>query len=84
MKCLVASLLLLTVLLAGCPAKIVYIPVYKCDEPPVVTMPKLLVQELPETAQTNEKLQALGMDYLQLRNSLEQCIIFLNAYRGKQ
>lgn len=84
MKWLVALLLPLTVLLAGCPTKIVYLPVYKCDEPPETRMPQLLTQTISPTAPTNEKLQALGMDHLRLKNSLEQCIIYLDAYRGKK
>lgn len=84
MKWFAALLLPLTVLLVGCPTKIVYLPVYKCDEPPEMRMPLLLTKMMRREAPTEEKLQALGMDHLRLKNSLEQCIIYLDAYRGKK
>lgn len=84
MKWLVALLLHLTVLLAGCPTKIVYLPVYKCDEPPEMSVPQLLTKSLPNTATTEEKLRALGMDLLRLESNHKQCIIYLDAYRGKK
>lgn len=78
-------LLLLTVLLAGCvgEVKTVYVPVSSCPVPPVIVMPELAVDRLPQKPQTKDALKALLDDHIALKGSLEQCVTALDAYRKK-
>lgn len=74
--------LILTVSLAGCGIKTVYVPVPTCPPPPALAMPLLEVDRLPEKPGTAQALKALGSDHVTLQSTLEQCIIHLDAYRS--
>lgn len=77
------SVLLIALLLAGCPCQVktVYVPVPTCPPPPVIIMPDLAVDRLPGQPETADGLKALAIDHLNLKATLEQCIISLEAYK---
>lgn len=79
MKC--AAILLSTALLAGCAPKTVYIPVSSCPAPPTIIMPDLAVHRLPDHPNTKEALEAMRVDHITLRKTLDQCATALDAYR---
>lgn len=80
MKC--AVMILSTVLLAGCGGiKTVYIPVSSCPAPPIITMPELSINRLPQKPETALALKALMIDHINLKSTLEQCIISLDGYK---
>ena len=82
MKWLV-GMILSTVLLAGCAAtQTVYIPVSSCPPPPVMIMPELAINRLPQKPETAAGLKALMEDHIVLENTLKQCIINLEGYRS--
>jgi len=73
---LTSTLLLLT----GCPAKIVYVPVETCPEPKeVIAIPSK--PELPSDATTKQKLEALRLYVNDVKYELERCSTILDGYR---
>ena len=74
-------LLLSTIWLSGCGIKTVYVPVSSCPQPPVITMPVLAVNQLPQKPETDAALTAFRVDHITLRETLRQCITVLDGYR---
>ena len=73
-------LLLSTIWLSGCGIKTVYVPVSSCPQPPVITMPVLAVNQLPQKPETDAALTAFRVDHITLRETLRQCITALGGY----
>ena len=75
--------LILIAMLAGgcCEDKIVYVPVSSCKEPPPMTMPTLMIDNLAPQATTQDKLYSLQMDFGTIRKTLEECVVILDGYR---
>lgn len=78
-----AALALFTILLTGCGVKTVYVPVSSCPEPPAVSMPVLVVDQLPKQPTTDQALKALAADYVTMKSELQRVILLLDAYRKK-
>ena len=71
------------VMLSGCArqVKTVYVPVSSCPAPPDMFMPVLQVEQLPKKPETAAALKALLADHIQLKGSLEQCLVVLKGYK---
>lgn len=65
--------------LSGC-MKYVYIPVATCPPPPVVVEKPLQVPLLLPSASVEDKLKALTVDYVYLRELKEQYRVLLMGY----
>lgn len=79
----VARMVLLSIVLlagAGC-TKTVMVPVSSCPAPPVIVMPELAVDRLPQKPGTSDALKALGEDHIVLKSMLNQCVVTLDSYR---
>ena len=82
MKTIVQWVLILTAMLAGAGCtQIVRVPVSSCPAPPPIQMPYLLVDNLPPTATTRDKLQALKVDYGVLKHAHAECIAIVDGYK---
>lgn len=74
--------LLVGILLTGCAStRTVYVPVSSCPEPPQVSMPVLVVDQLPKQPTTDQALKALAADYVTMKAELQRVILLLDAYR---
>lgn len=73
-------ILIATLAGAGC-TKTVLVPVSSCPAPPPFEVPSLMVDSLTTTATTQDKLQALKIDYGTMKKTIEQCKVLLDAYR---
>ncbi len=76
-----AAILLSTIMLTGCGVKTVYVPVSSCPEPPAVSMPVMVVDQLPKQPTTDQALKALAADYVTMKSELQRVILLLDAYR---
>lgn len=84
MNRLFISALFITAMLSGCASnRTVYVPVSSCPEPPVMTMPVLAVDRLPDPPPTEEAIKALAEDYIVMKSELQRAILLLDAYRKK-
>lgn len=79
-----AAMALTAILLTGCSVKTVYVPVSSCPEPPLVSMPILVVDQLPKQPTTDQALKALAADYVTMKAELQRVILLLDAYRKDQ
>ena len=75
--------LILIAMLAGgcCEIKTAYVPVSSCKEPPPLTMPVLMIDNLAPQATTKDKLHAFKVDFGTLKQTLGQCIVIVDGYR---
>lgn len=65
----------------GC-TKTVMVPVSSCHAPPIISMPDLAVNSLPQKPATADALKALMTDHITLKSTLEQCLTTLDGYRS--
>lgn len=76
------GLLLIATLVGGCcEIKTVYVPVSSCKEPPPLTMPTLMIDNLAPQATTKDKLHAFKVDFGTIKQALGQCIVIVDGYR---
>lgn len=80
-KTALTVLILIATLAGGCCKPQVMVPVSSCPAPPVMTMPRLQVDQLAKRPETSAALKALALDHLTLKSSLNQCITILGGYR---
>lgn len=76
-------LILTATLVVGCCKPQVMVPVSSCPAPPVMTMPRLQVDQLAKRPETSAALRALAIDNAALKSTLEQCLTTLEGYRSK-
>jgi hypothetical protein len=82
MKTLVLTgLIMIVTLVGGCCTPTAQVPVSSCPVPPIMIMPELAVDRLPQKPPTADALKALAEDHIVLKYTLEQCIISLDGYR---
>ena len=82
MKAIVQWVLILTATFAGAGCtKTVLVPVSSCPAPPAIQMPYLLVDNLPPTATTRDKLQAMKVDYGVLKHAHAECVAIVDGYK---
>lgn len=76
------GLILIAMLVGGCcDIRTVYVPVSSCKEPPPLSMPTLMVDNLSPQATTKDKLYSLQMDFGTIRKTLGECVVILDGYR---
>lgn len=77
-----AIVIIAVIILSGCAStRTVYVPVSSCPEPPQVSMPVLVVDQLPKQPTTDQALKALAADYVTMKTEINRLIILLDAYR---